>query len=122
MEREALYICDESSLEEGYRKIVQHQKHEIALIHAGGVTRAYLNRCPHQGGPVCDGLIINRVEEVIDEQKQFKGFAFSDDLHLVCPWHGWEFNLETGQCAGDGKVKIRQFEVLNRDGKIYVQL
>lgn len=49
---------------------------EIALFNLNGRFLAVENRCPHQGGPLCDGIL--------------SGAA------VVCPLHGRRFDLETG--------------------------
>ena len=41
-------------------------------------------------------------------------------MHFVCPWHGYEYELETGQCVGDRKLKLKKFEVVRRGDDIYV--
>jgi len=93
----------------------------VALFNVGGKFYALDGICPHQGGPVCDGLLIHRVEEIIAPDKTYQGMRFSEtDLHIVCPWHGWEFNIETGKCAGDGKHGLKRFQAIERDGAIYV--
>jgi nitrite reductase/ring-hydroxylating ferredoxin subunit len=43
-----------------------------------------------------------------------------NDINIVCPWHGWEFNVETGRCAGDGKWSLRRFKVTENNGEIHV--
>jgi nitrite reductase/ring-hydroxylating ferredoxin subunit len=43
-------------------------------------------------------------------------------MHIVCPWHGYEYKLETGECAADKKLKLRRYEVIERDGGVYVAL
>ena len=35
-------------------------------------------------------------------------------MHFVCPWHGYEYDLKTGECVGDRKLKLRKFEVVKR--------
>ena len=116
-----LYVTDADTLPEGGRAMVDHGVHSIGVIRAKGKLHAFLNICPHQGGPVCEGMLIHRVEEIIAEDKTYHGMRFNeDDLNLVCPWHGWEFNVETGLCAGDGKHALRRFPVTEKDGKIYV--
>jgi nitrite reductase (NADH) small subunit len=107
-------------LKEGDRTIVEHKTHQIGVLRAKGAIHAFLNLCPHQGGPVCEGVLVHKPEEIIAEDKTYRGMRFSDDLHLVCPWHGWEFNVETGRCAGDGKHAVRKFDVVEREGDIYV--
>lgn len=71
---------------------------------------AYLNRCPHQGGPACEGAIIRdgdirmRTDEVSDSNKTL--------CSIVCPWHGWGFEMETGLCRSNSGLRLRSFEVL----------
>jgi nitrite reductase (NADH) small subunit len=115
-----LYVGKADDLSEGERTLVSHGTHEIAVFRVKGTLRAFLNLCPHQGGPACEGVLINRVEEIIAPDKTYQGMRFTDDLHVVCPWHGWEFDVETGLCAGDGKLKLRSFPVMERDGEVYV--
>lgn len=115
-----LYVAKSSELEEGERKLIKHGDLEIGVLRANGGIRAILNVCPHQGGPVCEGMMIHRVEEVIGADRAYRGMRFTDDLHLVCPWHGWEFHIETGRCAGDGAHSLRVFPVREREGEIYV--
>jgi len=63
------------------------------------------------------------VEEIIAEDKTFHGMRFHEnDVNIVCPWHGWEFNVETGRCAGDGQWSLRRFKVSEDNGEIYVSV
>lgn len=118
-----IYVAEAGDMPEGQRVLVEHGSNQIGVIRAKGGLHAFLNICPHQGGPVCEGRLVHRVEEVIGADKTYQGMRFNDDdLHIVCPWHGWEFNVETGACAGDGKHKLRRFEVIERDGKVYVKV
>lgn len=51
---------------------------EVALFYYGGKFFALENACPHMGGPLCEGDV--------------------EERHVTCPWHGWQFDLETGTC------------------------
>jgi nitrite reductase (NADH) small subunit len=116
-----LFVARSEDLPEGARTFVTSNGSQIGVIRAKGQLHAYLNMCPHQGGPVCEGLMVHRVEEIIAEDKTYQGMRFcEDDLHIVCPWHGWEFNIETGRCAGDGKHGLKRFQTLEREDGIYV--
>ncbi len=109
--------------EEGSRRIITHAERGVGVIRAKGTLHAFANHCPHQGGPVCDGLLIHQVEEVLGPDKSYQGMRFdTDTLNLVCPWHGWEFNVQTGRTAGDPRFSLRRFEVIERDGDIFVRL
>jgi nitrite reductase (NADH) small subunit len=116
-----IFVARSNDMPEGARSVVACEGRQIGVVRAKGKLHAFLNICPHQGGPVCDGLLIHRVEEVIAPDKTYQGMRFSEtDLHIVCPWHGWEFNIETGKCAGDGKHGLKRFKTVERDGAIYV--
>ena len=92
-----------------------------AVFKIGGEFHAYLNHCPHMGGPACQGKMIAKVEEVIADDRTSKGMTFSKEkLHVVCPWHGFEFNLETGCHPGDANVRLTPVKVDVRGGQIYV--
>ncbi|MEW6452354.1 MAG: Rieske (2Fe-2S) protein [Pseudomonadota bacterium] len=110
-----------ADLSEGGRKIITHNDEQIGVLRAKGKLHAFSNICPHQGGPACEGVLVHKVEEIIGSDKQLIGRKYDENvLHLVCPWHGWEFNIETGRCAGDGKHRLRRYEVRERDGDVYV--
>jgi nitrite reductase (NADH) small subunit len=115
-----LLVARASEMKEGDRRIVEHGRTSIGVLRAKGKLYAYLNVCPHQGGPVCEGLMIHRIEEDLGPDKSYRGMKYSDDLHIVCPWHGWEFNLATGRCAGDGKHAIRSYRIIERNDQIYI--
>ena len=73
---------------------------------------AYLNHCPHMGGPACQGKMIAKVEEVIAEDRTSKGMMFSKSkMHVVCPWHGFEFDIRTGIHPGNPRARLRKMKV-----------
>jgi len=117
-----IFVAPLSDLGEGQRCFVEHEDQVIGVMRVKGKLVAYLNECPHQGGPVCEGLLIHRVVDVIDEKKCHRGMDFDPDtLHIVCPWHGWEFNIVTGASAGDGQWHLKRYQVVEREGKVYVE-
>src|SRR5215471_1141864 len=86
-----------------------------------GEFHAYSNYCLHQGGPACEGLIIAKVEERIMPDKTSKGLYFSDsETHFVCPWHGYEYDIKTGECVSDRKLKLRRYKIVQRGDDVYV--
>ena len=58
-----------SDIKEGDRKIVTAGKREIGVFHKGGAFYAYSNTCLHQGGPACEGMMIQNVVDVIDKDR-----------------------------------------------------
>ena len=59
------------------RKIIGFENFEVAVFKLGGEFFAYLNHCPHMGGPACQGKMIAKVEEVIAPDRTSKGMIFS---------------------------------------------
>ena len=96
---------------------------EVGVFKVGGRMVAWENRCAHQGGPVCTGEVLGRYEEVVaaDGGSLFERFA-EDEPHLVCPWHGWEYHLETGRCHADRRFGLKPYPVEVRDGQVYVRI
>ena len=96
---------------------------EIGVRRSGGEFFAYENRCLHQGGPVCEGLLVNLVEEVVGEGGELLERRFAkDEVHLVCPWHAFEYDLRTGELVTDRRRKLTGYEVVVRDGEVFVRV
>jgi nitrite reductase/ring-hydroxylating ferredoxin subunit len=111
-----------SEFKDGDRRIVFVGDHEIGVFRENGAFYAYSNYCLHQGGPACEGLTIAKVEERIMPDKTSKGLYFSDtELHFVCPWHGYEYDIKTGECVSDRKLKLRKYEVIEKGDEVYVR-
>ena len=116
-------VCKSCELAEGAVRIVYHDSHEVAVIHQGGKYYAYANLCPHQGGPACEGIRIPKVIDVIDSGGRYTGQKYdADDMHIVCPWHGYEFHLETGVNVCDVRLKLKKYKITERGGEVYVSV
>ena len=110
-----------SEFKDGDRRIVFLGDREIGVFRHEGQFHAYSNYCLHQGGPACEGLTIAKVEEHIMPDKTSRGLYFSDkEMHFVCPWHGYEYDMKTGECVPDRSIKLRRFEVVTQDDSVYV--
>jgi len=115
------FVAKASEFKSGDRRIVTTDRgREIGVFSQDDGYYAYSNYCLHSGGPACEGLLINRVAEVLGPGKVYEGEIFADDLHFVCPWHGFEYDLKTGECVGNRKMKLRNYEVVQRDGDVFV--
>jgi nitrite reductase/ring-hydroxylating ferredoxin subunit len=110
-----------SEFRDGERRIVFVDGHEIGVLRENGTFYAYSNYCLHQGGPACEGLTIAKVEERIMPDKTSKGLYFSEtDLNFVCPWHGYEYDIRTGECISDRRLKLRRYELAEKGDELYV--
>jgi len=112
-----------AEFKEGDKKIIPNGKSEIGVYYVKGDWHAYQNLCPHQGGPACEGLLMAKVEEIIAEDKTYQGMRFNhDEMHIVCPWHGWEFDIANGEAVADRKFRLRKYDVEVRGEDVYVLL
>src|ERR1700738_365254 len=97
----------------GQRKIVDVAGRSVGIFNVAGEFFAVLNRCPHQGGPLCTGNTLGFLRSAgVGE------FIYSRAGEVVrCPWHGWEYDLRTGQSWFDpGRVIVRKYEVSVESG------
>jgi nitrite reductase (NADH) small subunit len=75
---------------------------DLLACRAEGQVFVLDNECPHAGGPLAMG-----------------NFA---PPYLSCPWHAWEFDCRTGECAHQPAVKVRTHPVEIRDGQVWADL
>jgi nitrite reductase/ring-hydroxylating ferredoxin subunit len=116
-----VFVCHEIEMKDGDVRIVRQDRTEVGVYRHEGVIYSYRNHCLHQGGPACEGIIRDRVVDLLGPDKTFLGQTYDrSEPHIVCPWHGWEYKLKTGECAPDPNLKLRKHEVVQRDGGIYV--
>lgn len=116
-------VCGRDEIPEGGVRIIEVENLEIGVIRHDDAFYAYRNLCPHQGGPACEGIRMAGVFDDVDEEGHFHGQKFDhDDMHIVCPWHGYEYRLKDGVNVCDARLKLRKFEVTEKEGNIYVSL
>jgi nitrite reductase/ring-hydroxylating ferredoxin subunit len=118
---ESVVVCSSADVPEGGRLVVDVDRRTIGIFRVHNRLYAYENSCPHQGGPVCQGAILPRVVEKLGAEQESRGFEFHpDDLHIVCPWHGFEFNIETGCHPANPKARLVAVAVAEEEGTIRV--
>ena len=114
-------VCREHELVDGAVRIVRVADLEIAVIRHAGKYFAYHNYCPHQGGPACEGVRMPQVIDRLDADGRFIGQGYDEnDIHIVCPWHGYEFHLSDGVNVSDPRLRLKKLEIVERDGGVYV--
>ncbi len=101
-------IAPVTELPPGSRKLVTVKGRPIAVFNLGGEFFGLLNRCPHQGGDLCEGLVTAVV--TADRPGEYRMSRHGEIIR--CPWHGWEFDIRTGQswCEPD-RIQTKQYPV-----------
>ena len=92
--RERHVVCTREELAAEGRRIVRLGNHEIGVFAVGERLFAVRNVCPHHHAPICRGAVTGtHLPSAVGE------YAYGrDGLILRCPWHGFEFDLESGDC------------------------
>ena len=119
---DSVVVARSGDVGEGGRYVVAVRDDlHIGIFRFRGALYAYENTCPHQGGPVCQGRLVDGVRERLDDDRTSRGLAFDpDDPHVVCPWHGFEFRITTGAHPGAPRFRLRAFAVTESEGEIRV--
>jgi nitrite reductase (NADH) small subunit len=111
-------VCKTTELPPGERRIIQVDGKTIGVFNVKGHYYALLNYCPHTGGALCLGPVTGTT--LPSTTYEFK--YGQEEAILRCAWHGWEFEIETGQALVDPKIKAKTYEVAveNDDVVIYI--
>ena len=96
-------VADATEIADGHGALFEADGRAVAVFNAGaGRFYATSPLCPHQDGPLAEGWIESDV--------------------IVCPWHGWDFELESGRCRVDARLAIAVYDVRVREGAVEVNL
>ncbi len=116
-------VGPKAAFPDGERRLVFHGDVQIGVFRWDGKFYAYENLCVHQGGPACEGVIMHKVEDVLAADRTFVRQTFSEtEVHFVCPWHGYEYDIKTGECAADSRLRLKSYRVVQRDGGVFVAI
>lgn len=74
----------------------------VALFNVDGTFYALDGVCPHQGGPLGKGCLAGAI--------------------VTCPWHGWQFDVRTGQHQLSRTLVQPGFAVQVADGEVLVDV
>jgi 3-phenylpropionate/trans-cinnamate dioxygenase ferredoxin subunit len=103
-----------SEIPPGDRKLFTIRGRQIAVFNLNGEFFGLFNRCPHQGGPMCEGIQGGLIEGTMPGEYRYT----RDGEILRCPWHGWEFDIRTGRSVFDpAKVNLRTYPVEVAEGE-----
>jgi nitrite reductase (NADH) small subunit len=91
---------------EGDIRVLEIGGHRVGLFRVGESLHALADRCPHRGAPICAGRVTTPVE-VRDGRLELGSRASV----VRCPWHKWEFEIATGRCLVDDRMRVRRYAV-----------
>lgn len=85
----------------GARRVRRPQGLDVAVLrNARDEVFALLDRCPHKGGPLSQGMVFER--------------------HVACPLHNWSISLESGQAQAPDEGCTPRFAVKLENGQVWL--
>ncbi|MEM7534491.1 MAG: Rieske (2Fe-2S) protein [Chloroflexota bacterium] len=92
----------------GERKILTVAGRSVGVFNLNGEYFALRNQCPHQGADLCAGYTTGFMISKMPGEYEY---SRRGEI-LRCPWHGWEFDIKTGQSWIDPKkLRVRTYPV-----------
>lgn len=92
----------------GSRKLFTVRGRPIVVFNIGGEFFGLFNRCPHQGGELVNGTLCGLIQS-----REPGTYTYTREGEVLrCPWHGWEFDIRTGQSwCEPSKIQTRSYPV-----------
>ncbi|SEH15648.1 Ferredoxin subunit of nitrite reductase or a ring-hydroxylating dioxygenase [Natronorubrum sediminis] len=116
-------VAEADEIADGERVVTQLEGREIAVFHQDGEYYAYLNWCAHQGGPCGEGPLTGTEIASYDRESGDVERSWEREGEILnCPWHGWEYDLTSGDCLSRNGITLPSYQVEIEDGKIVVEL
>ena len=106
---------------EGSHRVVEVSGRQIGIFNIRGELFGLPNVCPHQTGPVCAGKTVVGTMRSTEETGWRPEWVHDGEV-IVCPWHGLEYHVPTGQCMAFPHVRLRRYNVLVEDGEVRVRI
>lgn len=95
-------VANTDDIEPGSGIVAEVNGKEIAVFNVDGSFFAIDNTCVHRGGPLGEGDLEGEM--------------------VVCPWHGWEYNVKTGACTKNPSANVPCFPVTVEGNEVKVQM
>ncbi len=115
---EKIPVCKTIDVAPGKQQIVTVGRHSIGIFNVKGDYHALLNVCPHRGAALCEGPVSGTTC-----QTEGRDFVYGRDEEIVrCAWHGWEFDIRSGEFLVNPRIRARTYPVSVEDDSIYVHV
>jgi nitrite reductase (NADH) small subunit len=105
---------------DGRFEVVTVGDRELGVFRLGDAVWVLRNRCPHQSGPVCEGVVTRKVVATGDVGEM----GVDQETPVInCPWHGWEFDARTGHSVWAGRPdSVMTYPAYVAEGRVLVEL
>jgi nitrite reductase (NADH) small subunit len=100
-------------------RIVDVDGRPVGVISVGDEFFAVYDRCPHMGASMCTGSLSGTFVPAAPHELVYG----MDDRVLRCPWHGWEFDLESGRSLLEPKrFGLTTYRVAADNGEVVLHV
>jgi 3-phenylpropionate/trans-cinnamate dioxygenase ferredoxin subunit len=111
-------VCHVDELPPGSRRIVQVGHLSIGIFNVDGELFALKNTCPHRGAPLCTGRWGGTMLASGPNEYRYG----KQDRILRCPWHQWEYDLESGCSLVDpDRFRVKTYPVAVIEEKVIIE-
>ncbi len=112
-------VCRQDELGPGQMRTVPKGRTSVVVICTEkGEYYAVRGVCPHQGGMLGAGQLTSLTVSDVPGTYQF---AKHGEV-LRCPWHSFDFDVTTGRCVSDPRLRVKTYPVRVEDGHVVVDL
>ena len=112
------FVCTVEELPPGTRKIIDVDGRSIGVFNIDGELKAIRNICPHHGAPLCLGDLMGTM---LPSEPGVYEWGMEGRI-LRCPWHGYEFDIDTGRTLYDpNDLRVKVYPVSVEDGRIVIE-
>jgi len=122
-ETEQYHVIAAEKIPNGERILIEVESAEIMICNIAGEFYGIQNACRHQGGPMCEGNLL--YPSYLESEMTDDSWKFSQNTEVptvTCPWHGWEYSLETGEHVAPTDYSLRTYPLTLKDGELYIEL
>lgn len=88
---EFVRVAGTADVKPGCGIVAEVQGKSLAVFNVDGTFHVIDNTCVHRGGPLGEGDLEGQI--------------------VTCPWHGWQFNVVTGECVKNPSAKVSVYQV-----------
>ena len=98
----AVALIDAELVPAGHSAEVVADGKIFAVFNVDGVYHVLDGICPHAGGPLGKGVLQGNI--------------------VTCPWHGWQFDVNSGQHCLNQRLCQTRYETRIEDGKVVAEI
>ncbi|MBI4854967.1 MAG: Rieske (2Fe-2S) protein [Acidobacteria bacterium] len=99
---EFVRVARASDITSGKSKVIELNGRPVVVFNQNGKFSAIDNICPHKGAPLNEGVFMGTM--------------------IVCPWHSWTFDINSGSCITNPRAKVSCFEVKIENDELFLKV